>query len=542
MLAGSYFVWQRLEFSRLYKYNDNGDYEAAIRVSDRLVKFGYKKNWAKELRAIALAEVDPERAIGEMTALLESGTLTAPSTLRLRLAELQLEAKQVDAVKNHLDKLSQLEGTNPRFLLVQAKLYLTEGKQAEAFEVLRKLLRIEPNHAEGNLIYAALLLNAKDPINEVLAKVSLRKAGGTQAEAGLQALFLLATRPGLPLFPNDREWLARRLREHPLANASARILASTQDLVLNSDQSEEIVQRTLNTEGANAPDMMAKWLLQIGESDKAIEFVTTGAGATLPLGMSAQVRLQALLMQNDFEGVKKLLLEEGLEFPEAQRDTLLALADTVLEPVAQSSPTEQWLNAYNLGREQNNVDSVYLLARIATRNRWLNEAQEAYEWTLEKVASPQMSYRILSELIVIFSVRKEAAAMLQTARRMAQVKPDDPVSLNNIYYLETLLGEGAEAGPERFKALVERFPGGIYASGYAFALFKAGKLERASEAFEKLDARYLEVPACRLVGALIASAKQDRSRADQLLAGINPQNLLPEELLLYESISAPLNQ
>ncbi|MGB0744105.1 MAG: hypothetical protein ACPGSB_06225 [Opitutales bacterium] len=539
-VGGCYYGWQRYEFSRVYNFSDEGDYEEVIRLTDRLISFSHKKKWARELRAFALAEVLPEEAVEEMRDLLETGELEYPTSIRLRLAELLLEMNEIEEVKLHLAQLSQSEGINPRYLIMLARVNFAEKKYSDAYEVLRELLLVAPNHPQGNLVYAAFLLNSNDPMNAVLAKVSLRKAGRAQDEYGLQALTLLATHPGLPLFSDDRLWLAQRLREHPNSSAYSRLLASTQELVLNSDQAETIVERTVATEGSSNPELMASWLLRIGQSARAIDFVTSGAGTELPIGISEQVKVRALLMQNDYESVKELLQQEDSQIPEAQRESLLALADTVLTPASQNTPSEHWLRAYALGREQSNTDSVYTLARLALRNRWLNEAREAYEWTLENTADPMQSWRMLSELFVVYQLKDATPKMLETARRMLQLNPDEATTQNNLYYLETLLGEEPKDNLERIAALAERFPGEIFSSGYAFALWKTGEFERAAEALSKMDERYMKVPACALVGALIAYDNTDPTRARNLVSTIQPSSLLPEELALYQKLSTKL--
>jgi hypothetical protein len=350
----------------------------------------------------------------------------------------------------------------------------------------------------------------------------------------------MATNPKIPVFPEDREWLAFLLREHPEADAQVRILAATQDLIRKSDQPEDIIDLTIRNDGAEAPELMAKWLLQIGEADKALDFVSQGAGNTLPVALSSQVKLQALLMQNDFEGVRRLLEEDASQFPELLRETLLALADSFLETSQEADPTDQWLNAYKIALEAKNTGSVLMLADIASREGWFMVAREALEWSLEAGLDPARANLALNQLFAVNNTMRDTGESLRAARRISAANPDDLLAQNNVYYLENLLGDPLNTAPERFVSMVERFPDQIFRSSYAFALWKADELERATEQINALDERFRNVPACRLVMGLVAYDNGDPEQARQLVSGIDSDQLFPEEAQLLTELFSRL--
>jgi Flp pilus assembly protein TadD len=171
---------------------------------------------------------------------------------------------------------------------------------------------------------------------------------------------------------------------------------------------------------------------------------------------------------------------------------------------------------------------------------WMDEALAASKWTLEQNTNAAMEVTVLERLASLYGSMGETQSFLDVSRRLVQIRPDDPRALNNLFYLEALLDAPSDGGPERFARLVETWPDEIFRSGYAFALWRAGEFERAQEQFNLLNERFLEVPVCRLNGALIAFDNQDRSRARQLLSTVEPDQLLPEEAELFEELTARL--
>ncbi len=541
-LSGGYYGWHRFEVSRAWGALEEEDYGKVIRHSDRLIAFGYDRDRARWFRAMALAEVDAEQAMAELRAIADAEGGEFDPAASLRLAELMLADNRFDELGDFLDQFPDSSRPNARYLILRAKLQMAEGDYSGAYRTVRGLLLLDPDHPEGNLAQALLLVNAEGPVNGVQAKVSLRRAARSDSEDGLDALILLATDSRLPVFPEDRQWLAGRLREHPGASSRARIIAATQDLLVGSEPSEVIVRRTIAQEGAPAPELVANWLLQIGDSAALIGFLTTGDGLDLPLEPRSNLLLQAYLRQDDFAAVRELLLDAEEVFPDPLRTSLIAYADAVLTPDAGAGPTSEWRRAVTLMRDQGDVEGAFALANLAKERGWLDDAREAYEWSLGATEDPAQTLAILRQLAVVFDLRKDAEGLLGVNRRIARLDPDDDGARKNVYYLETLLDGAPNAPPERFENLVERHPGSPVHSGYAFALWKDGEFERASEQFRLLDERFLEASGSRLVGALVALDNRDWAGARQLFAGIDPEDLLPEEARLFEELSSRLER
>ena len=540
MIAGSYYVWHRWEYSRAFNTLAEENYEAALKHSDRLIAFGYDKDRARRFRALALAEIDPEQGIVELRELVNEADGEFQPDLHLRLAELLRETNQADELEELLETFPDGQSTNPRFLILKAALQIAEDNPSGAYQTLQDLLTLAPQHPEANLLQAQLLLSSSALTEKALAKVNLLKAAESMSDYGLQALVILSTDPRVPIFTDDRELLAEQLRKHPESTAQIRMLAATQELLSRPDDPEAVVERAIFEEGEKNKKLVANWLLQIGAPQRAVEFLTTGAGSRLPATINAELKLNAYLALNDFAAIRELMAAQGDVLPEDLRNSVVAVTNAVLAASDSGDPTPEWQEAYDLMREQENLGVVLMLADLAAQRGWIDVAQEAFEWSLEMSENPAQKLRIANILVRASAANKDSAGMLKASRQILAIDPNDVSAKNNQYYLEALLEDPPDADPDRFRELVERFPGQIFHSSYAFALWKNGDLEQAAAEHDLLDERHLENSSVSLVGSLIAFDTGNLAEARDLFDRVDPDNLLPEEAALYQDLATQL--
>jgi predicted negative regulator of RcsB-dependent stress response len=78
-------------------------------MADRLARLGCNRKEARRLHALARAELDPGKALGELREVIaDASPGREKGEVRLRLAELLMDQNKLDEVAKHLDRLTQI--------------------------------------------------------------------------------------------------------------------------------------------------------------------------------------------------------------------------------------------------------------------------------------------------------------------------------------------------------------------------------------------------------------------------------------------------
>ncbi|MBK1857430.1 hypothetical protein [Cerasicoccus arenae] len=540
LLGSGYWIWQGYEFSRAFRLLKAGQYAEVIPHTERLIAFGPDKMRARVIQVRALIEIDAKGSIEELTTLLAQGSAKDHPEIGLAFLQLQLDADRLDGVDEVLQELRTKQAANPEFLLLQAKIQIRREEQREAFSTLEQLLSVDSQNEEALLLRGQLLLRQNNRAADIQAKSNLRQASKHKGEVGMSALLTLAASPGIPLFDSDREWLMRRIREHSRGTPISRLLADTQQLNLEPGKRAAIIAEAIRREGAKEPELVAKWLLSNSAYAELLVFLQSPASGQLDETGRWSAQLMAYMQSNDLENASRLLNRADQPISEARRTTLLAFIGSGQDTANSKQATQLWRDAYAQAEEDGAFNELLALGQLALRKGWQEEAAACLKTAIAAAKNSREELAAIPLYLAALTMQGKTADALVVVHRSLELSPDDVGMLNNQYYLEALLDDPADADPHRIAPLVEQSPASVMRSTYSFLLWKAGLLDQAQEQFDLLNKQYLSIGSCRLGGLLIAVDQKDYPAAANLMKGLDPAVLMPEEAVLYDQAKSVL--
>lgn len=542
MLGGGYWVWQQYEFSRAFRELKAGDYESVIPRTERLIAFGPDKDRARVIQVRALIELDLEGAREELDELMSKGGAREHPEVGLAYLRLRLDSKDLEGIDKNLQDWQASLADNPDFLLIQAKIRLEQKETTAAFNSLEQLLALDPKNEEALLMRGKILLTGNNRAQAIQAKANLRAASKAWGDTGYDALVTLATHPAIPLFDNDREWLMERLRQNRKQTPLSRLLADSQQLILEPAKRQEIIAAAINREGPQDPELVAQWLMANGAYEQLKAFLQSNAASGLDGKGRWGAQMRASLLSGDFDGAMRLLNESDQPVDAVRRATLLAFIELGQQAAPSPTPTDQWKAAYEMAMDARAAHELFSLGQLAMRMKWEDAAVSAFAAAIEFTDNDREKVAWIPYQLANFTMQGKTQEMLKLVRRSLELNPDDIAMLNNLYYLEALTDAAPGADPHRILPLVQKVPNSIMHSTYAFLLWKDSQLDAAYEQFRLLDSKYYTVPSVRLGGGLILVDRGDYVGAEKLMKPINPEQLMPEERTLFQQAETKLAQ
>ncbi|WP_269541377.1 tetratricopeptide repeat protein [Cerasicoccus fimbriatus] len=529
VLVGGWLLWQRFEFNRAYEAHTAGQHQEAIQRADRLIAFGWPKERARELRALALIKLSPDDAAQGLAFDDQSAMPVSVGMEYLRNSQQRRSYERVDEV---YDALGPTQGGEPDFLMLQAEIEFARNHPARAMEALDRLLTIDPKHNEALLLKGTYLLSQPSPLSAVQAKSILRRAAQGNSQTAFHALLLLGSRFEIPLFENDRQWLLSTLEKHPQSTPMSQLIIATQQILLEPAKRDALIQAAVQANGAEAPQLTANWLLSIGAYEPLIAFLNSPAAGGIQSDQRWVAQMQALLQQGSLTEAIQLVEQDETALDALRRATLLAHIEA--NQAAGTEPNDNWRLAYAMASEQQAFAELLSLANLAQQKGWHSIAKDAYQTAIDVAPTDADKSRALTNLFIAQVSEGQTGEGLQTLRQYLAINPDSHTMINNACYLEALLGAPSPESMSTMHDLVAQMPNSIYPSTYAFMLWKSGDYEAAARELKGLNRRYLAVPSCRLSAALVALEQNDATTAKEMLQQVDAKRLLPEELTLYQ--------
>jgi len=531
----AWYLWQDNELKELRSEVKSGNDASATKRAQRLEKVSLQTREVQRLRAISLGKSKPQEALRVILPLLddpEEDDYILQSTTYLQIA---IENQLLDEAESALETLHPNLNHVPNYLYWRAMYYNARGDDQEANRVINRLISIENDHYQARLLLAEIYLAQSSLTDWVSAKVNLRIAANDRGDTAKDALMLMATRPEIPMFENDRAWLAVQLRRFELESPEFGLLAFSQELAYKSDQREALIQQAIKKFGRSNPNLTANWLLSIRDYSQLYTFLQSPAGKQITANDRQKLILESAMIQSDFAQVQKILEEQELtSISEELQLTLLALAEDQQSQIMPDEPTPKWTLAQAAALESSEISTLLILAQIAARSGWWDQASETYAATVQTATAPEVRAEILSEKITVELKKQDTQQALRDIQQVLNIYPEHGVMLNNAYYLDALLDSNLFGEMQYPTEQLSNQLDGFIWSTYALAMWRAGKHELAQEAIDKLPQKYHELPSCQLVKILVAVQNQDIETARNLLDLIPVDGLLPEEAALLK--------
>ncbi len=151
---------------------------------------------------------------------------------------------------------------------------------------------------------------------------------------------------------------------------------------------------------------------------------------------------------------------------------------------------------------------------------------------------PSSMRRAYEALLRLEQQTGQTVAMRDILERMGKVYPDEPAVLNDIAYLNLLLGEKVSVSTEKARAMVLENPRYLaHRVTLALGYLRFGNNKDALRLLDGLQINWISVqPRWRVIAALVYQANERYDEAKQIIDGVKPEKLLPQERILMQKL------
>jgi predicted Zn-dependent protease len=431
------------------------------------------------------------------------------------------------AVMPDLEKEAQAD---PEFHRLAAQLYARTNQPVDAARHLVALTRLQPGDRTAQLDLAEIAL-AADPARQDTALRALVLALADQPALRLRALTLLL-RDNLAgrVVPGTAE-LVRRLQLIPDPDVAARLLV-IEGLFLLAEPAAPARLVQLQAEVKDRPADVARvlaFLVRTGRTEQVGPWTDTLPAETRQDEDVQRLVAEALLVRGDAAGLEALLRGGRWAKNDYLRAALLAHAYRDLGRSA------DFAEAWKLALISGGTDlrkAIALLARVDAW-QWVPERHEVV-WKIFALAPTNES---VQHILALWERHQgNTGALHRLFTRIVEVQPGDEVARNNLAYTSLLLDANvtrAGALAAELAAAAPRNP--YYATTYALALYKQGKVAAALARLDALSPVERLEPVRQLLRALCLAALGQAGPASDQMNRVVLQDMLPEEKRLAEA-------
>lgn len=449
----------------------------------------------------------------------------------LTLAQQALAAGNTTIAKAALDQLA--DNHSVKKTIIQMQILENEGNREGAVNLARlELPALSPADAE-ELLLATAKMTLKSDVKA--SRQILIQFMGHDSPTGIAALRLLATQqlsqPVVAETRNDK--VAEKIIAHPLRTPDDVLLALDLQIKESPSSKPALIARTASERTNALPDdalAFARWLNRRLNHKEAIEFIGRDRAISSPDWLL--IYLDGLAGMERWDDIFSILDAETIAgLSDSIR--LLFLARAAKKSGNQERADESW-REMQLGLLYEKPEVLSFIAAYALRIGEREQAMKAYktlsnrrETALEGMlglirCSPQNAPA--TDLLPLYEELTEAFPMLAEAR-------------NDQTYLKLLTDKNPADVAAIAKNLYENEPESIATlSIAALGLLKTGRPSEADAIYNgKVISWRTAPPPWKVVRAAILYELGKKTEADELVAGINKNNLRPEEIALISS-------
>ena len=239
---------------------------------------------------------------------------------------------------------------------------------------------------------------------------------------------------------------------------------------------------------------------------------------------------------NDWDGLKQWCKKAQWGDLEFLRHVYLARA--LRELGDDSGFQAEWRTA--LQNAGNDGDRLHTMQQGAAKWGWNREAEELL-WLLSKDFQKQQG--ALAALYQYYVEKGDTGNLYRVVSRLCEIKSDDNRAQNNLAQLALLLNINLDRANEVAERVYRAEPNNpVFASTYAFSLYRKGRPSQAVQIMDKLTSADLEKPATAAYYGIFLSEAGDKTKAAQYLDRGFQASLLPEERALLQNARDKIGQ
>ena len=507
------------------------DYERAVRFVRKVLVRNPKHTrglWLMaELARIGGSplELDFRQRLAEVTPAL---------TNQLALVEcaLRLEKPPYPIATTTLDRLSGIATNDIGYHLLSAQFALKMGDRERAEKHLAEALTLEPTNKLVSLNLSTLRATHSDPQVASTARTHLITFS-SDPDLGIYALRALIT-----VYTTEGDYTkaalyAKMLVTNPAAEFADHLLYLSTLLKADRETGEAYLTTLKKAAQTNLLTIvqLSGWLNSNERAHEAIDWL-----GSLPWYLKETIPVQMAFANACMRAGQWALLQSRLEsqqWAENEYLRLAFLARALREMRRMELSTPVWQRAISEAARQ--PENLFGLAQLAAGWGWKSESESL----LLRIARNYGNYRwVFNVLQQMYMDQGDTVSLLKLFQVWLETMPGSPVVKNNLAAVLLLLGRdvgrAAFLAAEAYRAESTNV---VFASTYAFALFKRGDFQAALQIMNRFSEESLEKdPSVAGYYALILYANGLVEKARRFATLALDGKILPEERALFESV------
>ncbi len=357
---------------------------------------------------------------------------------RRRLAEVLLQSGDLNEARHFYGELPASEQTTRKGLELFSAITRAAGNAAEADNIMRRALMLDPEDKEARLRLA--IMDEEQAMDDARSAVAntIWTIAAEGDEVALRAIEHLATSKSLTA-GRARE-LKVLVEKNSHTTDRVRYMALHAQLRLNPLDHEAVVaQETLRNKGKSADNMFdfLRWLGQEGEYQKILDIVPAES-----VSRDADVFLvyvDALSSSERWKELLNLMTTRKTPVTEATAHVILAQCYSRLQPDLKE--TRRQLSAtYGVGQKE--VPVLMRAAALADSLHLTDLALQGYKMLAE--SRPPMRLQLLEKILDLHRANRDPESMLDTLRQLHDLRPRNRNYLDQLDYLRLVTGTELE--------------------------------------------------------------------------------------------------
>jgi len=419
---------------------------------------------------------------------------------------------------------------DPEFHRLAAQAFARTGQPAEARHHLAALTQLQPDDHAAQFDLAEIEL-AADPARKDPALRPQLLALADRPELRTRALTLLLRDNLSGRVTAGTDELIRRLQASPEIDVAGRLLVIEGLFFLRRPEAPQLFAQLQAEVAARPADVVRvqDFLTRTGRAERVQPWTATLPAATRQDEDVQRMVAEALLSLGDAAGLEAFLRGGRWAKNDYLRAVLLAHAYRDLGRAADFA--EAWKLALISGGGDLRKATA-LLARVDAW-RWIPERHEVV-WKIFALAPTNES---VQHILILWERHQGNTANLNRLfTRIVEVQPQDEVARNNLAYTSLLLDANLTRAGTLAAELAAAAPQNpFYATTFALALYKQGKVAAALARLDALTAAEQTEPVRQLLRALCLAALGQAGPASDQMNRVVLRDMLPEEKRLAET-------
>jgi predicted Zn-dependent protease len=179
------------------------------------------------------------------------------------------------------------------------------------------------------------------------------------------------------------------------------------------------------------------------------------------------------------------------------------------------------------------IKPLTLLSRLAASWKMESEREDLLWTIVRRFPAERWALQALTEQYLAEGNTRGVQKVYAT---IVEANPDDLIAKNNLAAVDLLLNSQLAAAREFAFAAYTKYPkNSVFASTYAFSLYRQNRIAEALKVFESLPPNRLETPSIACYYGVVLAAAGESNKAKKYLNLASGANLLPEEKDLLKS-------